>query len=208
MLFQNIDSHGTLWNTWTWPKWCIDSKSTQLGFLFINCKSTLGQSTTGWIITGKGKIIVSKNNLSRDILQEIFENISVEMNDENSEEENEWGSGGEFGDGWGPSFGEGDGSDEYNSAENESHVTKAMIFDAFEKLGLGSTNVSTKKTQKGLSFINDESTSRQRQPDELSQQKAKELSQRINLARDILQEELENPDWSEMLPVWFNESCS
>ncbi len=31
-------------------------------------------------------------------------------------------------------------------------------------------------------------------PDELSQQKAKELSQKINVARDMLKNGLENPD--------------
>ncbi len=35
-------------------------------------------------------------NHVRDILQEMFENSSLEMNNEKSEEENKWGSWGEY----------------------------------------------------------------------------------------------------------------
>ncbi len=45
-------------------------------------------------------------------------------------------------------------------------------------------------------------------PDEVSQQKAKELSQKINVARDILKDWLENPDGLGTFPVEVNESNS
>ncbi len=65
-------------------------------------------------------------------MQEMFENISVDMSVEKSEEENKWGaeiseeenklvSGGKYGGGWRPRFGEDDG---YDSDESESHVTE------------------------------------------------------------------------------------
>ncbi len=45
-------------------------------------------------------------------------------------------------------------------------------------------------------------------PDEVSQQKAKELSQNTNTARDLLKDGLENPDGSGMFPVDIDESNS
>ncbi len=90
---------------------------------------------------------------ARNIFQEMFENSSVDMsaekseeeNDwgpENSEEENKWGSGGEHGDGWGQGFGEDDG---YDSDESEKYMTESMIVEAFEILGLDPKTELTRK---------------------------------------------------------------
>ncbi len=53
-----------------------------------------------------------------------------------------------------------------------------------------------------------ESASRQTKPDEVSQQKAKELSQKINIVRDMLKDGLENPNGSGTFPVDVDDSNS
>ncbi len=45
-------------------------------------------------------------------------------------------------------------------------------------------------------------------PDETSQKKAKELSQKINVARNILKELIENPDGSGTFPVDIDDTDS
>ncbi len=45
-------------------------------------------------------------------------------------------------------------------------------------------------------------------PDEVSQQKAKELSQKINVARDMLKDGMENTDGLGTFPVDVNDSNS
>ena len=128
------------------------------------------------------------------------------MCSDSNESEYEWGSGGEYGDGWGPGFGEEDG---FDSDESENKVTESMILEAFEILGLDSTNeLTAKELTKAYWVAIMKAHPDKAKPDEVSQKKAKELSQKINVARNILKKGLENPDGSGKLPVGVDDSDS
>ncbi len=149
-------------------------------------------------------------NHTRDILQEMFNSSSAEISDDNSDDKSEseykWGSGGEYGDGWGPGFGEEDG---FDSDERENHVTESMILEAFKILGLDpTTELTRKKLNKTYCMAIMRAHPDKAKPDEVSQQKAKELSQKINVARDMLKDGMENTDGLGTFPVDVNDSNS
>ncbi len=100
------------------------------------------------------------------------------MDDQRSNIKYKWGSGGAYSDGWGPGFREGDDSDDYNQNEDEIKLQKERILEAFETLGLNPNHELTKNQLKrayGLSLIR--SHPDKPPTDELSQQKAKELTE-------------------------------
>ncbi len=91
---------------------------------------------------------------------------------------------GEDGDGWGPSCGEEDG---YDSDESENQVTEEMLLEEFEILGLNTKiELTAKKLTKAYWVAIMKAHPDKAKPDEVSQKKAKELSQKNNVARDIL----------------------
>ncbi len=67
-----------------------------------------------------------------------------------------------------------------------------MILEAFKMLGLDLTTELTRKTlDKTYCIVIMRAHPEKAQPDEVSQQMAKELSQNINIARDLLKDALE-----------------
>ncbi len=124
---------------------------------------------------------------ARDILQKLFDGSSDEISSDCYDSDDyDWGSGGENGDGWGPGFGEDDG---YNSDESENDVTEEMVLEAFEILGLDSKiELTATRLTKAYRVAIMKAHPDKAKPDETSQKKAKELSQKINVARDILKE--------------------
>ncbi len=114
--------------------------------------------------------------------------------------------GGEYGDGWGPGCGEDDG---YDSAESENQVTEEMLSEAFEILGINpkiqlTAEILTKAYRVAIMKAHPDKA----KPDEVSQKKAKELSQKINDARDLLKNLVENPDGSFAFPVDVDDNDS
>ncbi len=103
------------------------------------------------------------------------------MINQNSDEEFEWGSGGEYRDGWGPGFGEKDDSDGYDQNKEDIKFQELTILESFETLGLDPRNELTmNQLKRAYCLLIIRSLPDQAPPDELSQKKAKELSQRIN----------------------------
>jgi len=144
---------------------------------------------------------------ARDILQKLFDGSSDEISSDcDDSDDYDWGSGGEHGDGWGPGFGEDDG---YNSDESDNDVPEEMVFEAFEILGLDSKiELTATRLTKAYRVAIMKAHPDKAKPDETSQKKAKELSQKINIARDILKELIENPDGSGTFPVEVDGSDS
>ncbi len=106
------------------------------------------------------------------------------MSSNHNDSDYDWGSGGEHGDGWGQVFGEEDG---FDSDESKNQVTESMVLEAFEILGLDSTiELTAKKLTKAYRVAIMRAHPDKAKPDEVSQKKAKELSQKINVPRDIL----------------------
>ncbi len=84
-----------------------------------------------------------------------------------------------------------------------------MLSEAFEILGLNSKiELSAKKLTKAYCVAITKAHPDKAKPDEVSQKKAKELSQKINVARDILKKQMENPDGSGTFPVDVDDSDS
>ncbi len=143
---------------------------------------------------------------ARDMLQQLFDGSSDEMSSDHNDSDCNWRSGGEHGDGWGPGFGEEDG---FDSDESKNQVTESMVLEAFEILGLDSTiELTAKKLTKAFCVAIMRAHPDKAKPDEVSQKKAKELSQKINVARDILKNLMENPDGSGTFPVDVDDSDS
>ncbi len=143
---------------------------------------------------------------ARDILQKLFNGSSDEISSDYNQSDYDWGSGGEHGDGWGPGYGEEDG---YDSDDSENQVTEEMLLGAFEILGLNSKiELMATKLTKAYRVAIMKTHPDKAKPDETSQKKAKELSQKINVARDIWKELLENPDGSGTFPVDVDDSDS
>ncbi len=143
-------------------------------------------------------------NCAKEMLEEMLEEMYNVSPDEYSEQE--YGSGGEYGDGWGPGCGEDDG---YDSAESENQVTEEMLSEAFEILGINpkiqlTAEILTKAYRVAIMKAHPDKA----KPDEVSQKKAKELSQKINDARDLLKNLVENPDGSFTFPVDVDDNDS